>query len=382
MKGKVAFIIWNTFQLLQFKPLLQALPTALLVIEKRKKSSEIDKSLLESIPNNVAYIDSKHIHNKLDGIFDIIIIQTVFEQLYLFRKTKIVMLQYGYAKEPHNYGAWRALADLNLVYGQYAYDRISYFSPTEIVGCPRYEQLKEKLFYKKAYEKYKHLLDPSKKTILYAPSWGELSSFSIYINTLYEQTQNYNVLVKLHHNTVLLNKKHDDKTYKTLFFGVHFFYENEDILELISISDIVISDFSGAIFDAVFCGKVLILVSIPNLKAEKIDQFSLEVSSRELLGTEVFTPEELEQVLSDEHQSLVNKSINNELFPLLFHIATNSVENVVQSLESLLLGKYKLNQQQLYVRQVVQQLYLEKHKKEKTKTFGKIGKISSRILRR
>lgn len=383
MKGKVAFIVWNTFQLLQFKPLLQALPTALLVIEKRPKSQEIDRTLLETIPNNVAYINSKNVFNKLDGKFDILITQTVFEQLYLFKATKIVMLQYGYAKEPHNYGAWRALADLNLVYGQYAYERISYFSPTEIVGCPRYQHLKENSFYQKSYDKYKSLLDPNKQTILYAPSWGELSSFSTYINTLYEQTKNYNVLVKLHHNTILLNKTHDTKSYQTLFFGVHFFYENEDILELISISDIVISDYSGAIFDAFFCEKQLILVSIPELKAEKIDQFSLEVSARHLLGIEVLTPDELEQILSNPNQMLVNKSINNGLFSLLFHTEADPIDNIIKCLENVLQGQYQLNQQQLYVRQVVQQLYLEKHKKEKNNGFGKIGKkISNRILRR
>ncbi|KIE89203.1 CpsA [Actinobacillus pleuropneumoniae] len=253
MLMKIAFIAWNSFQVLHFKPLLQALPCALLIIEKRRRSVPICKDILRDINNNIAYIRHTDIYAKIDGNFDVLVAQTAFEQLYLFRHTKIALLQYGYAKEPHNYGTWRALADLNLVYGSYAYERISYFSPTEITGCPRYDLWYLPSFHQKAKENYAKVLDTNKKTIVYAPSWGELSSLPLYIEEIKKLSSSYNVLVKLHHNTLLLANKHQN--YESLYPNLHFFYESEDLLSLISVADIVISDFSGAIFDAIFCKK-------------------------------------------------------------------------------------------------------------------------------
>lgn len=380
MLMKIAFIAWNSFQVLHFKPLLQALPSALLIIEKRRRSVPICKDILRDINNNIAYISHTDIHAKIDGNFDVLVAQTTFEQLYLFRHTKIALLQYGYAKEPHNYGTWRAFADLNLVYGNYAYQRISYFSPTEITGCPRYDLWHQPLFHQKAKKTYGNVLDTNKKTILYAPSWGELSSFSLYITEMAKLAESYNVLVKLHHNTLLLANKHQN--YEKLYPNLHFFYESEDLLSLISIADIVISDFSGAIFDAIFGKKPVVLVSIPLMNQQKLDEFSLEVAHRSKLGYEVTAPEQLEisvtQALTE--QKLVDEALYQELF---VH-NKNATQQAINALQQLVDGKYALSQQQLYVRHTEKLLNIEKIKQQKTKkqSFHKIKQISKKLIKK
>ncbi|WP_341535965.1 CDP-glycerol glycerophosphotransferase family protein [Actinobacillus equuli] len=380
MLMKIAFIAWNSFQVLHFKPLLQALPSALLIIEKRRRSVPICKDILRDINNNIAYISHTDIHAKIDGNFDVLVAQTSFEQLYLFRHTKIALLQYGYAKEPHNYGTWRAFADLNLVYGNYAYQRISYFSPTEITGCPRYDLWNQPLFHQKAQENYAKLLDIQKKTILYAPSWGELSSFSLYITEIAKLAESYNVLVKLHHNTLLLANKHQN--YEKLYPNLHFFYESEDLLSLISIADIVISDFSGAIFDAIFGKKPVVLLTIPLMNQQKLDEFSLEVAHRSKLGYEVTDPSQLEisvtQALTE--QKLVDEALYQELF---VH-NKNATQQAINALQQLADGKYALSQQQLYVRHTEKLLNIEKIKQQKTKkqSFYKIKQISKKLIKK
>lgn len=375
---KIAFIAWNSFQVLHFKPLLKALPHATLIIEKKKKSVVIGQSILQDINNNIAYVKQSQLHEKIDGVFDVIVTQTVFEQLYLFKHTKIAMLQYGYAKEPHNYGAWRSLADLNLVYGPYAYHKISYFSPTEIVGCPRYDSWYLPEFHQKAKENYQDIIDPLKKTILYAPSWGELSSFSLYIDELAKLATAYNVIVKLHHNTVIFSDKitHYEKTYPSL----HFFYEKEDLLSLMSVSDMVISDYSGAIFDAVFCKKPLVLLSIPNIQNEKLDQFSLEITHRDRLGIEVLHPSKL--VTTVGKAFLEKKYADKELYNKLYYDTQCATKQAIRCLENLISGIYCLSQQQLYVRHTVKELYIEKmlHKKAKKGKLQYIKRISKKYF--
>lgn len=358
MDNKIVFIIWNSFQLLQFKPLLNALPNALLVIEKRKKAQKIDRSLLNSIVNRSVCLKPNQLYKKLNGHFDILITQTVFEQIHLFDKTKIVMLQYGYAKEPHNYGTWRAFADLNLVYGEYARKKIAYFSPTVITGCPRYDQWFDEEFHQRAKEKYEHLLNKSKKTILYAPSWGELCSFKYYIDELYQLRKEYNILVKLHHNTLLLSNKKNN--YQQIYPEINFFYQNEDILSLISVSNIVLSDYSGAVFDAMFCHKKIGLLSIPNLKLDKVDNFSIEISQRDKFGYIVNVPEELKAALSHIERLCTKTDYNN--YHSLFYDTRDATKNVLDSLDKLMSGEYDLTQQQRYLRDTVKAFYSEKSK--------------------
>ncbi|ACE62294.1 CDP-glycerol glycerophosphotransferase family protein [Actinobacillus pleuropneumoniae] len=380
MLMKIAFIAWNSFQVLHFKPLLQALPCALLIIEKRRRSVPICKDILRDINNNIAYIRHTDIYAKIDGNFDVLVAQTTFEQLYLFHRTKIALLQYGYAKEPYNYGTWRAFADLNLVYGNYAYERISYFSPTKITGCPRYDLWYQPLFHQKAKENYARVLDTSKKTIVYAPSWGELSSFKLYIEEITKLSLFYNVLVKLHHNTLLLANKHQN--YEKLYPNLHFFYEGEDLLSLISVADIVISDFSGAIFDAIFCKKTVVLLSISLVNQPKLDKFSLEIAYRSKLGYEVFSPD---QVAITVARALTEpKLVDETLYQQLFMHNKDATQQVINALQQLAEGKYTLSQQQLYVRQTEKLLNIEKIKQQKNKkqSFNKIRQISKRLIKK
>lgn len=380
MLMKIAFIAWNSFQVLHFKPLLQALPCALLIIEKRRRSVPICKDILRDINNNIAYIRHTDIYAKIDGNFDVLVAQTTFEQLYLFHRTKIALLQYGYAKEPYNYGTWRAFADLNLVYGNYAYERISYFSPTKITGCPRYDLWYQPLFHQKAKENYARVLDTSKKTIVYAPSWGELSSFKLYIEEITKLSLFYNVLVKLHHNTLLLANKHQN--YEKLYPNLHFFYEGEDLLSLISVADIVISDFSGAIFDAIFCKKPVILFSIPLVDQPKLDKFSLGIAHRSALGYEVSSPERV--AITVEKALTEQKLADKMLYQQLFMGNENATQQVIDALQQLVDGKYSLSQQQLYVRQTEKLLNIEKIKQQKNKkqSFNKIRQISKKLIKK
>ncbi|HBD1449606.1 TPA: CDP-glycerol--glycerophosphate glycerophosphotransferase, partial [Escherichia coli] len=117
---------------------------------------------------------------ELDGLFDIIICQTIFFRMETFVKTKIVMIQYGYAKEPHNYGAWRSLGDLCLTYGDYARKKISHFCPSVSIGNPRYDKWHKVINNKDVQVPENN--NVTLKKILYVPTWGDLSSIDYYLD--------------------------------------------------------------------------------------------------------------------------------------------------------------------------------------------------------
>lgn len=357
---KVAFIGWNPFQFLHVKDLASSIPGAIFIIEKR---NDYAKNLLEVLIANtdikVMFLDKSKISD-LDGVFDVIVCQTLFFKIEVFVKTKILMIQYGYAKEPHNYGAWRALGDLCLTYGDYASKKISYFCPSVSIGNPRYDKW-HNIINNTLPSQNK---DVSLKKILYAPTWGDLSSIDNYLNDIIALSENYVVMLKLHHNTDCLEsyikRKIDNRIY---CYGA-----NDDILDLINESDIVISDYSGAIFDAVYFKKPIILLNkeIHYDNNGKIDSFSIEYARRSELGYEVNNPEELfyavQYVLNNKELfSSMHASLRNELFL----DNGRSIELAIKAIYDLHSGVYKINQQQTYIRATVKDLLITKRKFKK-----------------
>jgi hypothetical protein len=357
-KYKIAFIGWNPFQFIHIKLLASKIPGSVFILEKRRDHlNDFTKEILTNQEVPVVVWETGKI-KELDGVFDVIVCQTMFLHLPLFEKTKIVMLQYGYAKEPHNYGTWRALADLCLVYGSYPEKKLSTYAPSEAVGNPRLQLWYDEDFHLIAKNKYIHSIDDGLLTVLYMPTWGELSSIDEYIGAVLGLSERYNVLVKLHHNTDLLE---DGRLEKIETDRIHFFGANDDALELLSISDIVISDYSGAIFDAIHCEKPVVLLDKNEneiLEEAKIDTHSLEFNRRDELGYRVARPSDLIdgiKYIEENYDYIVGekKAIKSELY----EYSENSVEKCIEAISSLISGDIVRTQMQSYIHDSVKELY-------------------------
>lgn len=355
---KIAFIGWNPFQFIHIKLLASKIPGSVFILEKRRDHlNDFTKEILTNQEVPVVVWEAGKI-KELDGVFDVIVCQTMFLHLPLFEKTKVVMLQYGYAKEPHNYGTWRALADLCLVYGSYPEKKLSTYAPSEAVGNPRLQLWYDEDFHLIAKNKYIHSIDDGLLTVLYMPTWGELSSVDEYIGAVLGLSERYNVLVKLHHNTDLLE---DGRLEKIETDRIHFFGANDDALELLSISDVVISDYSGAIFDAIHCEKPVVLLDKNEneiLEEAKIDTHSLEFNRRDELGYRVARPSDLIdgiKYIEENYDYIVGekKAIKSELY----EYSENSVEKCIEAINSLISGDIVRTQMQSYIHDSVKELY-------------------------
>jgi hypothetical protein len=358
---KIAFIGWNPFQLIHVKSLLLSMPHARFIIEKRADNNEkaFSLTLLDECSSQIVVLAQREIIT-LDKKYDIIIAQTPFSDIEKFQNAKIVFLQYGYAKAPHNYGTWRALGDLSLAYGEYAKEKFLAFSPAVCVGNPRYDSWHSIDFHQKSLEKYRDFIDRDKKSLLYLPTWGDLSSFDRYIDAILALEDSYNILIKLHHNTdyLELNRKSKIEKKKIQYFGL-----NDDILELLSVVDVVISDYSGAIFDAIYCQRPLVLLDIEESylsKSKKIDKESLEFSQRDILGKRVSSPMMLRDVVDSIDSDKIQNSNLVELKERLFLQTKNAQSNMIEALGDLMDGRYKREQTQQYIRNSILQLYQKK----------------------
>jgi len=360
---KIAFTGWNPFQFIHIRKLALALEGSVFIVEKRNKHiAEFTDEILHNTEVPILVWEEKDMY-KLDGIFDIIVAQSLFKHIPLFQKTKIVFLQYGCAKETHNYGTWRALSHLMLTYGSYTEEKISLLCPAVAVGNPRYDVWHEKNFHTSAEKRYKHLLDANKKTILYMPTWGDLSSVDLFLESIMALSSKYNILMKLHHNTDILEKNRVSKSDTS---SIHYFGATDDALELLSLSDMVLTDYSGAIFDAIYCEKPLLLLDLPSEKLEnidKIDQFSLEINERDKLGHRVDNPKDLIEGIAYVEKNLKETVENqNKMKEKLFLKGVDSTTRAKEALYTFIEGGYQPTQMQTYLHETMIEFYATKRK--------------------
>lgn len=378
---KIAFIGWNSFQFNHVSVLLRAIPSSKFIIECRSdEQCFFDPNILAEFSDRVIKLPKNRIV-EVDGSFDVLVCQTPFDDIVKFTDTKIVMIQYGYAKEPHNYGTWRALADLNLTYGDYAKSKIKPFSPAVSIGNPNYDIWENTNYKLTVYKKYSEILDSKKKTILYAPTWGELSSVDAYEGAIKKLACKYNVLIKLHHNTSIFKQKGSGSSF---FENCIVFSEYSDILELLAVSDVLISDYSGAIFDALYFRKPIVLLNNSDaLYSTKLDEYSLEYSRRSDIGVVVESSSGLEQGINKALSLQVPyTNAQNVLRRQLFSQSCNTTANFLLEINNLIHNKYALNQSQQYIRESVKENFdlVSKNRELKTRNRPLSFKLRRKLI--
>lgn len=375
---KTAFVVWNAFQVVQFANLYKAFPSAaFIVVEQPYNENFFSDPFIKESGFSYKWMKKNEIR-QMDGIFDVIFFQAPFPGIETFSLSRLVSLQYGLAKERHNYGEWRSLADLNLMYGEYSVKKVEHFSPSEAVGNPKFEGFDRA----NAVEVRKRFADrwssynPDRPTVLFMPTWGELSSFTTVIPVLGNLQKEMNVIVKIHHN----EGKKADQTWQVFArgHGIDLLFDGSaDQQELLLVSDLAVSDFSGAIFDAVFAKipVVLVQIGVESLQGkQKFDLETLEYVRRTEIGLVCNDTTEIEvgirsvMTSSAEYVSRA-AALRKELFADE-ELVPSSVNRIVELTLELVCGNIpQLSQPQKYVRSAVKDLIKNKsHKRPNLKT--------------
>lgn len=360
--SKIAFIGWNPFQFRHIESIAKKLKNSFFILEKKKNNniSHFSQEFFENSNNEVIVWEQGKIH-ELDGKFELFICQVPFQGIEKINKTRIIFIQYGYAKDPHNYGIWRAFAHVNFVYGNYAKKNIESYTPIEVVGNPETDKIQLPSFKVAAQKKFSEELSSKKKIILYSPTWGDLSSIDVYLKKIIELSKDNILIIKLHHNTCLIESTRYNYVISNIYKNnnVTLLNENDDIFEAICVSDLVISDYSGSIFDAFYCKKPLILLNVPTaLSSAKEDKNSLEQKRRNEIGYVIKSPDKINEINSiyKEASVIASKSekLWNELYP---NNIDNSSQLIVNKIEFYLNKKSKKTESQKNIRKYLRETY-------------------------
>ena len=224
----------------------------------------------------------------------------------LIKSIKKVRVQYGQSKDAFEFGDWNRYFDLILAQGPYSAQHFRALTQCVEIGFPKFDDwFNGKIDGADAGE-LKSKMDPRKKTLLYLPTHGALSSLEKYREIFSALRNKYNILVKFHPRTVW----HDSG--QVLFYknnGFATYDDSADILPMLKIADIVISDSGGAAFDALLAEKSLVILDVP-IAAEETGELQTQENSieqvikreRKRIGPVVDSPDKLESALEIAEQ--------------------------------------------------------------------------------
>lgn len=157
-----------------------------------------------------------------------------------------------------------------------------------------------------------------KPVILFLPTYNEASTIET-INALEKLKSKYRIIVKGHHGTdSLLNESSSKKVLKRI--ADEYYDSSYHINELLKKCDLVLSDNSGAVMDALYA-KVPVAISL-NRFSPSINGITplqeILVAKRIILKTPAITSQSLDRIITatlSEQQKAIQSHASDELFP-------------------------------------------------------------------
>jgi len=262
------FIATTPYQLFHYKKIYQFFDRVTVFAEIRKDDFGLNRELIKScMPEAEIFWITNQKLARIDGLCDVLVCQTPVPVLKFFSKSFVVAQQYSLAKEYYQYGLWRAHASLNLMYGRYSLKRVQAFAYAAATGNP----LLDDFFNKRGMPNAPEHPEGPRLKVLYMPTYGNLSDKTATINSLLKG--DHTVSIKAHHadaDMVELAGQH----------SLPFFGADQDPVSVIEQHDLVVSDYSGAIFDSLAVRKPVVLVPELNINSQDIKRLSEQDMAR------------------------------------------------------------------------------------------------------
>src|SRR3989344_4490915 len=175
------------------------------------------------------------------------------------RPKKKVHITYGAGKELTTLNLGKREFDLILAYGEYDHAFYSLITKSVVIGNPKFDDWFNDSLDMHGISDVVRRLNPKKKTVLYLPTHSDLSSIDELAGSIREAGEKYNVITKLHYYTP---REEPQRVEKLADPNIILLQDDADLLPLLKIADVVISDNSSAIFDAVLADKPIIVANL------------------------------------------------------------------------------------------------------------------------
>lgn len=294
--AKIIFVITYPFQFYVYKNIYRHLDNAEFLVDLGafypvRISDKMEANIINFLDNKnvyyrILYYSDYFFKEYLSLFFDkysvlVGVWETGCNSLMCNQNKKKVNLTYGAGKELTQVRFSRRYNDLILAYGERDHKLFSLFTEAKIVGNPKFDDwFNDEIDYSFLREINENIIK-DRKTLLYLPTHGNLSSLKELISELKLMLNFYNVIVKMHYVTT----QEEPETIKELSdIGIIVVQDDFDLLPLLKVSDVVLSDNSSAIFDAILADKPLVVTDFISGVELDIKYKKLSDSSRGSVG--------------------------------------------------------------------------------------------------
>jgi len=317
-KAKIAFVMWSPFHYYVYKNIARHLPESEYVVCDSWYQTPIEaqstvRKMTDLLQKTGAHwrilterTDSETIEKFFDR-YEIIAAVHLWSPLTSlafddwFSRKKSVRIKYGVGKNLPTFGPWSARFDLTLTEGEHSQHYASLYTESHIIGIPKFDDWFNNNLDTNEIERIKKLLNPDKKTILYLPTHGALSSLHIFNKAVCSLSDEYNVLAKLHNHNALTESDIVSQLEKDQ--RIFLFDESSDILPLFYLSDTVISDSSSASLETLLTDKPLVILdTTSDNEAYTNHQNNREFNGYWYSGGLVYPGSIVEQIKSPQNQ--------------------------------------------------------------------------------
>ena len=208
----------------------------------------------------------------LDRHFDIIVFgKSSHAERYCSSDTLAILLYHGIGVKACYYTDFNSRINIRYVEGQYRYDELKRRGiSTELVvtGFPKLDMLFDSN--NPEHRDDDLILDPAIPTILYAPTFYP-SSIEIFGESIAELTEGYNLIIKLHHFSWILDKYRHQKSIFMDLAGKYSHVqlltpEKYNIIPYFKCTDILLTEASSTAFEFLAAGRPVIICDFHHLR--------------------------------------------------------------------------------------------------------------------
>jgi hypothetical protein len=328
---KISFIVYYPYQWFIYKNIYNSIldiPKEVIIdlsvhphLQNEKLEIEI-KLLLQNhnIPFRVLrgfnFLDKEYIRDFFSSVEVIVSCwETGCVSLEEVNYIKKVNTTYGLAKELTMVRPSRSIYDIILAYGKRDQKHFSMMTKSIAIGNPRMDDYYSgvKNCSKEKITKY---FANNKKNLVYVPTHGDLSSYKEMFEEIKTLSKTWNIIFKPHYYTLREDKEYVEK-YKDLG-NIFFVNDSWDTIDVLASGDVILSDNSSVIFDAIQVDRPIIVCDF--LSNEFIDIMHKEVRflKRGAIGASTYS-KSFEQEIKENGKVITIKH-PNELRELLENI--------------------------------------------------------------
>lgn len=178
-----------------------------------------------------------------------------------------IRFMYALGKAKWTYADWNGAYDAFLCYGPYHAEHLAPFKGVKLqMGYPRYDEFFHNTIDVRAWKK-KFNCREDRKTVVWLPTWKELSSVPAFARAIAELSSSFNVIVKPH--PLSIPEEPDKIALLQQLPFTNIILSHLDNVYLYAIADFILCDYGGPMFGAIYTDRNLLLLNVEGASADQ-----------------------------------------------------------------------------------------------------------------